>query len=125
MKKFKFPAVFGIAMLILQGLFAQYTGQVTFNPAEVNTTQTDGWDIATIPGCYMETDIGKPYLPVKHLHIAITEDNAVASIEIITLQQQELAGTYNILPEQTERQKEIHPGTGCSNKWINTKKIES
>jgi len=60
-----------------QGLYAQYEGQVDMNPADVNVEQTDGWDIATIPGCYMETDDGKPYLPVKHLHIAIPEDKTV------------------------------------------------
>jgi len=77
MQNFKFLAVFSIMMLLLQGLYAQYEGQVDINPADVNTEQTDGWDIATIPGCYMEMDVGKPYLPVKHLHIAIPEDKAV------------------------------------------------
>jgi len=100
MKKFRFLAVFSIAVLMLQGLYAQYEGQENFDPSDVTFEQTDGWDVATITGCYMETETGRPYLPVKHLHIAIPEDNAVASIEIITLQQQELAGTYNILPTQ-------------------------
>jgi hypothetical protein len=98
--KLKFLTALSITMLMLQGLFAQYDGQVDFNPAEVNTEQTDGWDIATITDCYMETDVGKPYLPVKHLHIAIPEDKTVVGIEIINIQQQELSGTYNIMPTQ-------------------------
>ena len=100
MQNYKFIAVFGTLLLMLQGLYAQYDGQVNFNPADVNVEQTDGWDIATIPACYMETDVGKPYLPVKHLHIAIPEDKTVASVEILNIQQQELAGTYNIMPTQ-------------------------
>ena len=56
-----------------------------------------GWAIA---GCDMETDVGKPFLPIKQLHIAIPEDKAVASIQILSIQQQELTGTYNIMPTQ-------------------------
>jgi hypothetical protein len=100
MQNLKFLAAFSILMLMLPGLYAQYEGQVNFNPADVNVEQTDGWDIVTISACYMETDVGKPYLPVKHLHIAIPEDKTVASIEILNIQQQELSGTYNILPVQ-------------------------
>ncbi len=100
MQNLRFSVVFGIMMLMLQGLFAQYTGQVEFNPADVNVEQTDGWDVVILPGCDMETDVGKPYLPVKQLHIAIPEDKTVANIEIINIQQQELTGTYNIMPTQ-------------------------
>ncbi len=100
MEKFKFMAVLSIMMLMLHGLYAQYTGQVDFIPADVNFEQTEGWDVATIDGCYMETDVGKPYLPVKHLHIAIPEDKGVVDIEILNIQQQELTGTYNIMPTQ-------------------------
>lgn len=100
MKKLKFLAVFSIMMLMLQGLYAQYTGQVYFDPADVNTSQTDGWDIAKIEGCIMETDAGKPYLPVKQLQIAIPEDKSVTGIEILNIQQQELPGIYNIMPTQ-------------------------
>lgn len=82
---------------------AQYEGEVNFNLSEVDMEQTDGWDIATIPGCYMEILEGKPFLPVKHLHIAIPEDKAVADIEILNIQQQELAGTFNIMPTQPEQ----------------------
>ncbi len=32
MKKLKFSAAFCIAMLLLQGLYAQYTGQASINP---------------------------------------------------------------------------------------------
>ena len=77
MQNLKFMAAFSILMLMLPGLHAQYEGQVNFNPADVNVEQTDGWDVATILDCYMETDVGKPYLPVKHLHIAIPEDKTV------------------------------------------------
>lgn len=103
MQNFRFLAVFGIMVLMLQGLYAQYQGQVDFDPADVNLEQTDGWDVATITGCYMETGAGKPYLPVKHLHIAIPEDMAVVGIEILNIQQQELSGTYNIMPTQPEQ----------------------
>ena len=103
MQNLKFLAAFGIMMLTLHGLYAQYVGQVNIDPADVNVEQSDGWDIATIPACYMETDVGKPYLPVKHLHIAIPEDKTVTGIEILNIQQQELAGTYNIKPTQPEQ----------------------
>lgn len=103
MKKLRFLAVFGVIMLTLQGLYAQYTGQQNFSLAEVTTTQTDGWDIATLVGCNMEVDVGKPYLPVKHLHIAIPEDKDVIGIQILSMQQQELTGTYNIMPTQLEQ----------------------
>lgn len=96
----KFSAALGISMLLLLRLHAQYTGLINFSQVDVNIELTDGWHIATIAGCYMETDVGKPYLPVKHLHIAIPEDITVVSIEIINIQQQELTGTHNIMPTQ-------------------------
>ena len=98
--KFKFLATLSMTLLLLQGLYAQYTGQQNFSLAEVNTTQTDGWDIATIAGCNMEVDVGKPYLPVKHLHIAIPKNKDVTGIRILNMQQQELAGNFNIMPTQ-------------------------
>lgn len=100
MLKIKSLALTAALVLLMQGLFAQYTGQVNFTTADVNTTQTDGWDLCTITGCDMETDIGKPCLPIKQLHIAIPEDKDVASIQILAIQQQELTGTYNIMPTQ-------------------------
>ena len=100
MQNLRFSAVFGIMMLMMQGLFAQYQGQLDFSTADVSVEQTDGWEVVTLPGCYMETDVGKPYLPVKHLHIAIPEDKKVTGIEIMDIQQQELSGNYNIMPTQ-------------------------
>lgn len=103
MKKLRFLAVFSVIMLSLQGLYAQYTGQQNFSLAEVSTTQTDGWDIASLVGCNMEADAGKPYLPVKHLHIVIPGDKDVTGILILGMQQQELTGNYNIMPTQLEQ----------------------
>ncbi|MBM3434977.1 MAG: hypothetical protein FJY07_02035, partial [Bacteroidetes bacterium] len=103
MEKFKFQAVFCIMMLTLHGLYAQFTGQVDFDPADVNIEQTDGWDVATIDGCNMVTDAGKPYLPVKQLQIAIPEDKDVIGIQVVNVQQQELTGNYNIMPAQPEQ----------------------
>ena len=100
MEKMKLMAISCIMLLMLPGLYAQYQGQVDYYLADVNLEQSDGWDVATIDDCYMETEVGKPYLPVKHLHIAIPEYKKVTGIEILNIQQQELAGTYNILPTQ-------------------------
>ncbi|NCA86888.1 MAG: hypothetical protein EOM83_15195, partial [Clostridia bacterium] len=100
MKNLKLLVAFSILAMLIPGLYAQYIGQVNFTLTDVNTTQTDGWDVSTLVGCDMETDAGKPYLPIKHLHIAIPEDRAVASIQILSIQQQELTGTYNIMPTQ-------------------------
>ncbi len=98
--KWKLIVTATVFVLLWQALSAQYTGQVNFSLADVNLEQSDGWDVATIEGCYMETDIGKPYLPVKHLHIAIPEDKDVSGIQILSVQQQELTGTYSIKPTQ-------------------------
>lgn len=103
MKKLRFLAVFSVIMLTLQGLYSQYTGQQYFSLADVTTTQANGYDHVTISGCFMETYVGKPYLPVKHLHIAIPEDKDVIGIQILSMQQQELTGTYNIMPTQLEQ----------------------
>lgn len=100
MRKINTVALTTVFLLLLQGLYAQYTGQVNFTMSDVSTTQSDGWDVSTIVGCDMENDVGKPYLPIKHLHIAIPEDKAVASIQILSIQQQELTGTYSIMPTQ-------------------------
>jgi hypothetical protein len=98
--KWKFAVTLSFMMLALQGLNAQYTGQVNFSPADVNIEQANGWHIAGMAGCTMETEPGKPYMPVKLLNIAIPADKTVTGIEILVIQQQELAGTYNIMPTQ-------------------------
>lgn len=103
MLKFKTIALTAVFMLFMHGLYAQYVGQVNMNPADVTTSQTDGYDHVTISGCFMETDVGRPWLPVKHLHVAIPEDKTVAAIEILSFLQQELTGTYNIMPTQAEQ----------------------
>ncbi len=100
MKKLKFSAAFCIAMLLLQGLYAQYTGQASINPVDLSYSQTNGYDVASIEGCHMEDRTGAPFLPIKTLSIAIPEDQDVASVQILGVQQQELPGTYNILPTQ-------------------------
>ncbi len=70
MKKLKFSAAFCIAMLLLQGLYAQYTGQVNYSLTDVSLSQSNGYDVATIEGCQMEIEQGKPFLPVSYLSIA-------------------------------------------------------
>ena len=97
----RFIAAFSVVMLMLHGIiYSQYTGQITINPADVSTEQTDGWDIVTIEGCNMENETGKPFLPVKSLKIAIPEDVDVTGIQILGVQQQELTGSYIIMPTQ-------------------------
>jgi len=100
MRKTKTLALTTAFLLLFQGLYAQYTGQVNYSLTDVNTTQTDGWDVATIEGCMMEIDPGKPFLPVKYLNIAIPGDKDITGIQILNVQQQELTGTYNIMPTQ-------------------------
>lgn len=100
--KLKLIAIIILIMIVLPGLKAQYVGELNYNPADVNVEQTDGWDVATIPGCSMETEPGKPFLPIKHQHIAIPEDKTVVSVEILGIQQQEITGTYHIMPAQPE-----------------------
>lgn len=98
--KWKIIVAATLLVLLWHGLNAQYTGQVNFNMVDVNLSQTDGWDVATIDGCMMETEPGKPFLPVKYLNIAIPADKDVTGIQILNIQQQEITGTYNIMPTQ-------------------------
>ncbi|NPD47270.1 MULTISPECIES: hypothetical protein [unclassified Lentimicrobium] len=76
-----------LSMLFLTTLKAQYLGQVQFTNADVAIEQKDGWHIATMAGCQMESKEGKPYLPVKYLQIAIPANKVVRGIEIISVQQ--------------------------------------
>lgn len=81
-------------------LHAQYTGQLTFSSSEISFTQSDGWDVVTMAGCQMETQPGMPALPVKFLNIVIPVNKKVSGIEVLSIQQQELPATYNLMPTQ-------------------------
>ena len=55
MLKIKSLALTTAFVLLLQGLYAQYEGQVDFDPADVNTMQTDGWDLTRHGNGYWQT----------------------------------------------------------------------
>ncbi|MDD2529377.1 MAG: hypothetical protein PHW35_09680 [Lentimicrobiaceae bacterium] len=78
MKTFLRYAIVTVIMLIpFQALRAQYSGQLTFSLADVSISKTDGLDVVTIQGCGMETEAGKPYLPIKQFNIVIPSNKIV------------------------------------------------
>lgn len=87
-------------ILPFEKLHAQYTGQLTFSSSEISFSQSDSWDVVAMKGCQLETQPGMPALPVKLLNIVIPVNKKVSGIEIVSIQQQELQGTYNLIPTQ-------------------------
>jgi len=101
MKTLTYPAL-AIALWVLPfvKLHAQYTGQLTFSSSEISFSQSDGWDVVTMAGCQLETQPGMPALPVKLINIVIPVNKKISGIEVLSIQQQELQGTYNLMPAQ-------------------------
>lgn len=98
-----FLMAIALAAIPLAPLLAQYEGQISFNQGDVSITQSDGWCRVTVPGCQGNNQPGMPALPVKPLSIVIPVDQEVSGIEILSIQQTELPGTYfNLMPEQPE-----------------------
>jgi len=87
-------------ILPFEKVLAQYIGQQSFSSSEISFTQSDGWDMVAMAGCQLETQPGIPALPVKLLNIVIPVNKKVSGIEVLSIQQQELQGTFNLMPAQ-------------------------
>jgi len=87
-------------ILPIEKMNAQFTGQLTFSSSEISFSKSEGWDIISLKGCQMETQAGMPYLPVKLLNIVIPVNVKVTGIEILSIKQQELSGSFNLMPTQ-------------------------
>jgi len=95
-----FALVIALWILSFERLSAQYTTQLTYSSAQISYSQSNGWDVVKMTDCQLETQPGLPALPVKLLNIVIPVNKKISGIEIVSIQQQELKGTYNLMPTQ-------------------------
>lgn len=110
-KQLKHFVLAGIALLAGIGLKAQYTGSIDISPIQVSQEKSGTYDVVRIEGCSMTIEPGSPYLPIKELHIALPANKTVSSIQVLNYTQQELKGSYEILPTQYPRIPELQdPG---------------
>ena len=72
-----------------------------FNEPAIRTVGQDlNYDLITVEGCGLTSDIGKPALPVKTMFVLIPADKEVEDVEIIASEPNILPGNYTIYPAQ-------------------------
>ncbi|MEW6104524.1 MAG: C25 family cysteine peptidase, partial [bacterium] len=74
--------------------------EVVFSKDEVSFSKYNGYDVVSLPDCSYTSDIGKPSLPRRLIHLSLPPNATVEGIRIISITKEGLEGTYNILPSQ-------------------------
>lgn len=73
---------------------------ITFSTDDLIFGTFQGYDIVSLKECSYLTETGRPFLPAKHLLLAVPEDMKVTDVQILSLQKQSLSGKYTIYPAQ-------------------------
>jgi len=63
-------------------------------------SKAKGYDVIRISGCGVTSEVGRPKLPVKVFTVLLPPNGDVESIELISSEKEDLAGSYTILPVQ-------------------------
>ncbi|UCE18929.1 MAG: immune inhibitor A, partial [Gemmatimonadota bacterium] len=73
---------------------------VTFSRSELTFERFENYDIVRMVHCDITREVGEPQLPVKMFHIAVPAGMKVSHIEILSIEREELEGTYTLFPVQ-------------------------
>jgi hypothetical protein len=89
-------------LLLLPALLVAGSVTVTlnFSPADLTFEKFQGYDVVSLANQYHTSDPGKPMLPLATYQVLIPPDAEVAGVEVVSSEQQDLAGNFRILPAQ-------------------------
>jgi len=75
--------------------------EVTFSSDDLSFTEIEGYDFVKLEGCGSTTrEIGAPSLPRAAFSLLIPQGAEVTSVEIVTIDKEEIAGEYKVYPTQ-------------------------
>ncbi len=99
--------VFFKAFYIFLSLFAliAFAGvlerEVNFDIENLSFTKIKGYDFVSLEGCISSTvELGAPCLPKASVSLLIPQGAEITDVEIVSLDTEEITGTYNIYPTQ-------------------------
>jgi hypothetical protein len=73
---------------------------VSFSKDDLSFDTLFGYDLVTMKECSYLNEIGKPMIPTKNIIIALPKAMKATHVRILSIQEQPLDGTYNLLPTQ-------------------------
>jgi len=88
--------------MLLPALLAAGSMTVTlsFSSADLTFEKYQGYDIVSLANQFHTSDPGKPMLPLATYQVLIPPDAEITGVEVVSSVQQDLAGSYRILPAQ-------------------------
>ena len=92
-----------LGLLITVSSAGVLTQKITFNPNSISVTKEHGFDRLSMALSPLTAQIGAPSLPIELRQIVIPCNATVTNIEVISKNENVLAGTFDILPAQTPR----------------------
>jgi hypothetical protein len=89
-------------LLLLPALLVagSVTVNLSFSGADLTFEKYQGYDVVSLANQYHTSDPGKPMLPLAMYQMLIPPDAEVTGVEVVSREQQDLAGNYRILPAQ-------------------------
>ncbi len=76
---------------------------VTFDESDLTTLERDGFDLITLSGCDLTSELGRPQLPVLALTLALPAGARVSELEILKAESVELLARFRPIPAQHPR----------------------
>jgi hypothetical protein len=76
---------------------------VTFAESDLTVAERDGYDVITLPGCDLTSEIGLPQLPVFSLTLALPAGAHIGELEILEAESTELLERFHPIPAQHPR----------------------
>ena len=89
-----------LLLLVIPIVAGTITKTITISESALRFTQVDNYDVVNMPYEHDLAVPGNPLLPAKSIYFLIPSDADIVDIEIISKQDRELDGSYNIHPAQ-------------------------
>ncbi len=89
---------FLFALIAFAGIMEK---EVNFDISDLSFTKIEGYDFVNLKGCISSTvELGAPCLPKASVSLLIPQGAEITDVEIISLETEEIKGTYDIYPTQ-------------------------
>ncbi len=76
---------------------------VTFSQQALVFSDSDGYDLITLPSCDVLRDVGRPQLPVRPLTLALPGDVRIISVSVVHTESSDLLGSFMPVAAQPPR----------------------
>ena len=83
-----------------QSMSGEITTSVSFSLSDLQFSEIGEYDALYMVDCDVTRDVSEPQLPVKLVHVALPIGAEVEGVEVVSVQSEELDGTYRLYPVQ-------------------------